>query len=160
MKLLTNKWPVVVAVVTFVLIALFLYSKESRGSELEFEAGSAMVRGETPVVGLAINFPLAGPVNTDYEVGFLLSATSTEREDNPNAFTLYGLLVDGWKKFEMGMGFAYTTVEWEYTCQTTFALMARYRFTDRVAAQWRHFSSGGSCDPNAGRDFATVSWRF
>lgn len=160
MKLLGNKWPVVVVVTIFVLAALFLYSRESRGSDLSFEAGSAIVRGETPVVGLAVNFPRAGPVNTDYEVGFLLSGTSTERESNPNAFTLYGLLVDGWKNFEMGMGFAYTTVEWEYTCQTTFALMARWRFTDRIAVQARHFSSGGSCDPNAGRDFLTASWRF
>ena len=98
MKLLNNKPGVIAAVVTFVLIALFLYSRESRGSELEFEAGSAMVRGYTPAVGLAINFPRQGPANTDYEVGFLLSGQSAHRRDNPNAFTVYGLLVDGWKK--------------------------------------------------------------
>jgi hypothetical protein len=159
-KLFDNPKKVVYAILAFGCIMLLLFAVKSRGSELDFEAGSAMVRGYTPVIGLDINFPRAGPVNTDYEVGFLLSGQSNHYRDNPNAFTVYGLLVDGYKNFEAGIGFGYTNAEWEYTCHETFALMARWRFTSRVAAQWRHFSSAGSCKPNAGRDFLTLAWRF
>jgi hypothetical protein len=159
-KLFDNPKPALYAIAAFVLLLLLAFSCTSRGEELRFEVGSATVRGETPAIGLELRWPLAGPVNTDYEVGFLLSGTSNHYRDNPNAFTGYGMIVDGWKKAEIGLGVAYTNVEWEYTCKLTAALMARYRFTNRVAVQWRHFSSAGSCNPNAGRDFATISWRF
>lgn len=161
-KILVNNLYTTIAVVIFIIMMLVLFFYPSRGdaSELEFEGGSAMVRGYTPTIGLNINFPRQGPVNTDYEVGFLLSGQSEHHRENPNAFTGYALIVDGYKNFEAGLGFAYTNVEWEYTCQLTAALMARWRFTDRFAAQWRHFSSAGSCRPNAGRDFLTFTFRF
>lgn len=167
MKLFNNPKPVVYLIWIFVLVLLAFFALHARkanahenGSNLFVEGGSAMLRGETPTLGLSVNWPEHGPVNTDWEAGFLLSGTSQHYRDNPNAFTLYGLIVDGYKNFEMGIGFAYTNVEWEYTCKETAALMARWRFTPRIAAQWRHFSSAGSCKPNAGRDFLTVSWRF
>lgn len=159
-KLFDNPKPVLYAIVAFVALLLALFAIKSRASDLSVEGGSAMVRGETPALGLVVRWPQAGPVNTDWEVGFLLSGQSYHYQDNPNAFTAYGLIVDGWKKFELGFGFAYTNVSWEYTCQYTAALMARWRVSDRIAVQWRHFSSAGSCEPNAGRDFATVSWKF
>ena len=159
-KIFDNEKGVVAAIVIFVLLLLTLFSIKARGSELTFEGGSAMVRGETPVIGLNVRWPRQGPVNTDWEAGFLLSAQSEEKRENPNAFTGYGLIVDGYKNFEMGLGFAYTNVEWEYSCQLTAALMARWRFGQRMALQWRHFSSAGSCKPNPGRDFLTWSWRF
>lgn len=160
MALFNNNKQTTIAVVVFVLVLLVLFAVKARGSELAFEGGSAMVRGYAPAIGLNINFPRQGPVNTDYEVGFLLSGESHHYRDNPNAFTGYGLIVDGYKSFELGLGFAYTNVEWEYSCQLTAALMARWRPSQRIAVQWRHFSSAGSCKPNAGRDFLTASWRF
>lgn len=159
-KLFDNDKPVVYAIVIFVLLLLAFFAIPSRGSELAVEGGSAVVRGETPALGLNLRWPQQGPARTDWEAGFLLSGQSDHNRDNPNAFTLYGMLVDGYKNFEMGLGFAYTNTEWEYTCQETAALMARWRFTPRLTVQWRHFSSAGSCKPNAGRDFATVMWRF
>jgi hypothetical protein len=159
-KLFDNPRSAVYAIVVFVLILFTLFAIKARASDLYVEGGAALVRGETAALGLNINWPQQGPAHTDWEAGFLLSGTSEYYRENPNAITLYGMLVDGYKNFELGLGFAYTNVEWEYTCQETFALMARWRFTPRLAAQWRHFSSAGSCKPNAGRDIATISWRF
>jgi hypothetical protein len=70
------------------------------------------------------------------------------------------MLWDGYRAVELGIGAAYFNVESPFTCQTTFALGARWRITKRLATQWRHYSTGGSCQPNSGRDLATVSWRF
>jgi hypothetical protein len=160
-KLLDNPTKVIVAIVIFVGLMLLLFSVESRGSDLYFDAGSAIVRGETPVVGLNIAWKEAGPVKTDYELGFKLIGQSTYKErDQSNQFVVHGMLVDGWKNFEMGMGFAYFNVESEYTCQFTYSLLMRYRFTERIHAQAHHFSTAGSCDPNPGRDLLTVGWRF
>lgn len=154
------KKPAFYIVAVFVIVLLTFLSIQARAAEIGVETGSAMLRGETATLGLNINWPLAGPKNTDYEIGFLLSGGSTHRRANDPAFTGYAMIVDGYKKFEIGFGFAYTNSEWEYTCNGTATLMLRWRFSPRVTAQWHHFSSAGSCRPNAGRDFLTVGWRF
>jgi len=162
MRLLKLPTKAAIGVGLFVLALLLFFALSGRGdaSELDLEVGSAMLRGETPALGLHVRWPRQGPVNTDWEAGLLLSGSSTHRQDNGNAATWYGMLVDGYKRVELGLGWAWTNAPWEYTCQSTFALMARYRATDRIALQWRHFSSAGSCKPNAGRDFLTAAWRF
>lgn len=159
-RLFDNKKPVLYAIIAFVAALLVLFSLKSEGSELTFEAGSAIVRGETPTVGINMAWPDAGPVGTDYELGFNLVGESEHYRKNPNAITLRGMLWDGYKRVSLGLGFAYTNVEQEYACQVTFALGIRVRLFERVAVQARHFSSAGSCKPNAGRDLLTVSWRF
>lgn len=161
MRLFRNKLPETVLIVIFVIALLALFAHYARGSELQFEGGSAMLRGYTPTIGLSIQWPLAGPANTDYEFGFMLVGDGTYNEvEFSNQVTWYGMLWDGYRQVELGLGGAYTTVENPFTCQETFALGLRWRFAKRAAAQWRHFSSAGSCQPNTGRDLATVSWRF
>lgn len=160
-RLLRNKSAVVIGIAVFVAVLVWLFATPARAEQtLELDAGSAMLRGETPTLGFTIACKECGPVRTDYEFGFDLIGESEHYRDNPNVIQLRAQVVDGWKRFEMGLGFAYFNVEHEYTCQLTFHLLARYRFTERVALQWRHSSSGSSCKPNAGRDLATVSWRF
>lgn len=159
-KLFDNPKPALYAIIVFVGLMLLLFSVKSRGEDLYFDAGSAIVRGEAPVIGLNIAWKEAGPVNTDYELGFKLIGQSEHYKENSNQFVVHAMLVDGWKNFEMGMGFAYFNVPSEYTCQFTYSLLARYRFTQRIHMQAHHFSSAGSCDPNAGRDLLTLGWRF
>ena len=161
MSLFRNPLIAVIGIVIFVLAFMFLLSMEARSEEIYFDAGSAVVRGYTPTVGLNIAWKEEGPKNTDYELGFKLIGESTHKgRDQSNQFVVHGMLVDGWKNFEMGMGFAYFNVESEYTCQFTYSLLARYRFTQRIHAQLHHFSTAGSCDPNPGRDLLTLGWRF
>ena len=159
-KLFDNQKPVVYGIAAFVVILLILWSVKARADDLYFEAGSAVIRGETPAIGVHINWREKGPANTDYEAGFDLVGQSTNYRSNPNAIILHGALVDGYKNFEAGLGFYWHNVEWEYNCDFGFQLLARWRFTERVAVQWRHFSSAGSCKPNAGRDLLLFSWRF
>lgn len=160
-RLFRNPKPAVYAIVAFVVLLVILWAIPSRADQtLALEGGSAMLRGETPVMGVTIGCPGCGPVGTDYEFGFDLIGESTHRAYNPNVIQVRAQLVDGWKRAELGLGFAYFNVEHEFTCRFTFHLMARYRFTDRLALQWRHSSSGSSCLPNTGRDAVTIGWRF
>jgi hypothetical protein len=160
-RLLRNPLVAVITVVVVILTFLFLLSREARSEEIYLDAGSAMVRGFTPTIGLNIVWHEEGPKKTDYELGFKLIGESEFRgEDQDNQFVIHGMLVDGYKNAELGIGFAYFNVESDYNCQLTFSLLARYRFTERIHTQWHHFSTGGSCYPNYGRDLLTIGWRF
>lgn len=159
-KLFRNPKPAIYLIIVFIVVLLVLWSIPSQGSELRMEGGSAVLRGETPVLGVNITWPQAGPVGTSYEAGFTLIGDSSYYRDNPNVIALHGALVDGWKRFQAGIGFYAMNVEHEYTCQVGFHLLARYSFSQRINATWRHYSSAGSCTPNAGRDLVTLAWRF
>ncbi len=161
MRLFRNSPRTVIAIVAFVLALLALFAVRARAEQtLAVEAGAAVLRGQTPAIGLTIGCPLCGPVGTSYEFGFDLVGDSHEYSESPNAIGPRAMIVDGWRRAELGLGFQWWNVETGYTCQFTFALLARYRFTGRLAAQWRHSSSAGSCRPNTGRDLLTVSYGF
>lgn len=162
MRLFRNPKSAVAIIVVVVLALLWFFSRESRAeSTLQVEGGSAVLRGYTPTLGLSIQWPLAGPADTDYELGFMLIGDGTYNEvDFGNQVVWYGMLWDGYRDIELGIGAAYFNVESPFTCQFTFALGARWRFTSRLAAQWRHYSTAGSCAPNSGRDLATINYRF
>lgn len=161
MRLFRNPRPTVYLIIGFVVLLLLLFSITSRASELQVEGGAAVLRGYTPTLGLSIQWPGAGPANTDYEVGFNLVGDGTYNGvEFGNQVTWYGMLWDGYRGIELGLGAAYTNVENPFACQFTFALGARWRIAERVAAQWRHYSTAGSCQPNTGRDLLTLSWRF
>lgn len=156
-KLFDNPGPVVVGIVVIVALLIWLFATPARGDQvLYLEGGSAMLRGETPTLGFNVACKLCGPANTDYEYGFELIGTSSHYRDNPNVIQLHAQIVDGWKNLELGLGFYWLNTDHEYTCREGFHLLARWRFTERIALQWRHSSSGGSCKPNAGRDLLTL----
>lgn len=79
-RLFDNPKPTVYGIVVFVLLMLLLFSVHSRGADLYFDAGSTVVRGYTPTIGVNLVFPQQGPVNTSYEVGFNLIGQSTFRD--------------------------------------------------------------------------------
>ena len=161
MRLFRNPKGAVYLIAAFVLALLLLFAIKSEGSELQVEGGAAVLRGYTPTIGLSIQWPDQGPAGTDYEFGFLLIGDGNyDGAEFGNQVTWYAMLWDGYRAVELGLGAAYTTVENPFACQTTFSLGARWRFSERASAQWRHFSSAGSCQPNVGRDLLTLSWRF
>jgi hypothetical protein len=159
-KIFDNKKGSVIAIVIFVALLVTLFSVKARSEELYISGGSAVVRGETPTLGFNIAWKEQGPVNTDYELGFYLIGESDYYQHNSNQIVVYGNLVDGYKKFEAGIGFAWFNNQSEYTCTETFSLLARWRFTDRFHVQAHHFSSAGTCRPNKGRDLLTFGFRF
>lgn len=158
----------VALVAIFVLLFLLFAARDAFAgdSEFSFQGGYAALRGETPAIGLNLRWPEAAPGGMDWEAGLLLSGTSAYKDrDNSNVATVYGMLVPNWGPFEMGLGLAYHSSGevWNYTCAETFALMLGMR-VQRVTLRWMHFSSGGTCKPNVGRDFPlvglTFGWRF
>lgn len=150
-------------IVGFVLLYILLVSLKAeaheREPELRLHGGSAVIRGYTPYIGFDIAYPDKGPVGLDYEFGFRLIGESTDTQYNPNQVVLHAMAWDGYRGWEMGLGFGWFNNESSYTCQFNFALGARYR-ADRWSIGWQHYSSSGSCRPNKGRDLLGVSYRF
>ena len=161
MKLLRNPKSSLYLIAAFVILLLVLFARHARASELQLEGGAAVLRGYTPTLGLSIQWPDKGPAGTDYELGFLLIGDGTYNgREFSNQGLWYAMLWDGYRDIELGIGAARFTVESPFTCQTNFALGARWRITERIATQWRHYSSAGSCYPNYGRDLLTLAYRF
>jgi hypothetical protein len=160
-RLFRNPKKAVYMIVAFVILLLMLFSISSRGhaSELYLDGGMTVARGLAPSLGLSIKWPEKGPVNTDYELGFRLTGESEYKGSQPNAVTIYGMLVDGYGPLEAGIGFARTNVSWSYACQDTFELMLGLKWK-RTRVRYQHNSSAGSCEPNTGRDWLMFSWRF
>lgn len=131
-------------------------------STLRVESGATYVRGEAPVLAVTITLPKAGPIDTDYQFGIVLIGSSRYNGvDQGNQAALQFQLVDGFGKFEMGLGVAYLQVTDDYNgSHGNFSLQLAYRFTDRQAVIIRHFSNLGTVSPNTGRDLYLYSWRF
>ena len=130
MRLFRNPKGAVYGIIAFVAAAADAVRDQARAEQtLQFEAGAAVLRGETPAIGLTIGCPGCGPVGTNYEFGFDLVGDSHDYSESPNSIGPRVMMVDGYKKLALGLGFQWWNVETGYTCQFTFALMARYRAT-------------------------------
>lgn len=149
------------AIYAFVVVLIALWAIKSRGEDLVFQAGSTVARGYTPVIGVDIRWPEAGPVRTDYELGFRLIGESTYRDEvQSNQIALHASLVDGYKCFRAGLGFAYLTNTDIYNGGNVNFHLLLACAGKRVSAQYEHLSCAGSCDPNLGRDMVVIGWRF
>lgn len=170
-------------VTILVFVGIFLIALATRiatAAEVRFEAGSAVVRGETPTLGLTVSTP--GPLDTSIEAGFNLVGSSTYPEgsctlvsgdsldrvracstgrSNPNQIFLHATLVDGFGPVDVGLGIATMQNEDAYNSgNIQFTLLLRWNITSRLSLGVRHFSNSGTSKPNTGRDLAVLAWRF
>lgn len=158
-RLFRNKtvWPILLFVV--LLIAALATAKRAHAeSELWLEAGSTIVRNEAPVLGFAINWPDAGPTDTDYNLGLHLIGESGELA-NQSALSL--MIVDGFGRFDIGFGVCLLHHrDARNGSRANFSLSIGYRFGGKTAARARHCSNAGQTDVNRGLDMALAGWKF
>lgn len=137
------------------LFALPVYAEQT----LTMEAGAAVLRAEQPSLGLTIACP-CGPSRTMLEYGVDYVGDWPRNDALQNVIQLRAQIVQGWKRFDAGIGLYWHNAETEHVCSFGFHLMGRWRATERLFAQWRHSSSAGSCAPNNGLDLVTIGYRF
>ncbi len=141
--------------VAFVVLLGTMFATKCRASELAAEFGSSYVRGEAPALAVTLIFPKAGPGDADYQCGVVLSSPTTHHEEKQrNNAIVHCEIVDGFKRFDLGIGLAYGFGTDAYNgSHVNFSLSAAYNFNDRNALVLRHFS-------NLGRDFVLYQWGF
>lgn len=158
-KLFRNPRAAVVAIAIFPLLILIAFATECRGAELSFEAGRAVIHGETPALALSLGFAdRQSRTDFTYACGILLIG---ENGPNANQLAAQCQVIDGFRRLDLGLGAVYlqNTDQWNGS-HLNFSLLARYRFTDRWSLAWRHFSNAGTKYPNIGRDMVLVGYRF
>jgi len=158
MKLFRNRtvWPIFL----FVGVLIFAFASRCRAeSELWLEAGASVVRNEAPILGFAINWPDAGPTDTDFNLGLHLIGAS-EGMANQSALSL--MIVDGFGRFDIGLGVCLLHhTDSRNGSRANFALSVAYRFGGKKnSVRARHCSNAGQTDVNRGLDMALVGRRL
>lgn len=153
MSLFRNRviWPIVL----FVGLLILAFASRCRAeSELWVEAGSTIVRNEAPVLGFAINWPDAGPTDTDYMLSIHLIG---ESEGMKNQSALGLMVVDGFGKFDIGFGVCLLHhTDRRNGSRANFMLSIAYRFGGKTSIRERHCSNAGQTDVNKGLDMMLV----
>lgn len=160
-RIFPHKAPVRYVLVAFVLVLIAAFATQCRAGDLKLEAGSAIVRGETPAIGFVKSWRNRGVGDYQYECGFGLVGSSTYN-DRPqrNQGVAECLLVDGFGRFDIGAGLAAQSSGDAYNTMVNFSLLLRWRITDRLSLAYRHRSNAGTGTPNLGRDVILVGWRL
>lgn len=139
----------------FVLVFLWAAATKARAADYSFEGGVQYLRGPAAVVTTQVAVP--GPGDSEIETGLFLVGRT------PDHLGVMGgqvLLVDGFKKFDIGLGLAYMNRDHEQLgSRLNFTLMLRYRF-DRWYVSIRHWSNAGTTEENTGLDVVTIGRRF
>jgi len=147
-----------------VLLALFLFgaSKCAKAEPvITAEAGLAVMRASTPALRLSVEWPKAAH-NADFQCGLSLIGPYEFKGANANQAVADCLVVvQPFAALDVGVGPAYLqNVDQINGSHFNFALMARYRFGDRWALAWRHWSNAGTKPPNYGRDLLVLGYSF
>lgn len=153
--------PVRYALTVFVLLLIGAWATQCRAEEITFEGGVQYLRG--PAAAVTVNVIYDGPKDATIETGLFLVG-AVERSDRAAGDGVMGgqvLLVDGFGKFDVGLGLAYMNrIHQNLGSQMNFALMVRYNFNQRWYAAVRHWSNAGTTNANTGLDIITVGYRF
>jgi hypothetical protein len=158
-----TKTQVLVAVLVLLLVAGLATLARSAEPVAQFSAGRAVMRGETTAMDISVTYPQAGPGDSSYSFGVTFIGGSVHYgRAQRQQFAWRGELIDGFGRFDVGLGIAYVQNDDIYnSCHANFTLSLGYRFRGLpVTVGVRHFSNGGTCSPNVGRDLLLVGWRF
>lgn len=161
--LFRNPRSAVIAIALFLLLLLVVFATKCRAADIGFEAGRTVIHGEAPSIALSLSFGDQRNVGVDhqdfnYEFGLVLNDSNGL---NPKNFGAQCLIVDRFRKFDLGFGIVYLqTVDQWNDSHTNLSLLARYKITDRWSVAWRHWSNSGVTPGNIGRDMVLVAFKF
>lgn len=143
------------------LVCGFATRCHAADSYMQMGVGSTIIRGQTAAVDLAVVYPEAIGNDTAVEVGATFIGASQLNGDQRQNFALRAGVIDGFGRFDVGLGVAYLqNVDTYNGSNLNFSLMLAYRFKVPITVSLRHFSNGGTRSPNKGRDMLLVAWQF
>ena len=172
MGLLNNPKPTVYVVTAFVIafVAALALNKchaanlgPTDAPFIQFDAGSTIIRGITPIVGLTFAEPASVLPHSYWQESLNLIGSSKFGNINaPNNMILSGLFVPGFGRFDLGLGVSWMANYYPYNGQNVnFTLQAAYRFVKLpITLTYRHYSDAGMTAKNIGRDTVLIGWRF
>lgn len=150
-----DKW-VRWALTAFVIVFLLAAATKARAADYVFEGGVQYLRG--PAAVLVTSVSVSGPGDAVIESGLFLVGRTP---DHLGVMGGQAQLVDGFGRFDIGLGLAYMNRDHEQLgSRLNFSLMLRYWFHDDWYVSIRHWSNAGTTEENTGLDVVTVGYRF
>lgn len=162
---LDNAPKLMVFLFLFVLLLILggVFHKRVWGADLtqmQASSGAAVIRGVAPALNLAWDLPSGHGQDAFRLSTTLIGHSSFQGTDYPNNYAFSAQYITGFGHFDIGLGPSWMQNPRPYNgSNVNFNLMFGYRFP--WATVWySHFSCGGACSPNYGRDLALVGYRF
>jgi len=153
-------------ILLFVFVALFIafmiLGKRAHGSDIQASSGAAVIRGVAPALNIAWDFPAGHAEDVIRPSMTLIGHSTFQGTEYPNNYAFSLQYVTGFGHFDIGLGPSWMQNPRPYNgSNVNFNLMFAYRFSVLPLTLWySHFSCGGACSPNYGRDLALVGYRF
>lgn len=164
---LGNGGKAMIALVVFVALFLTLLAMHARAGEpesyVQVSTGRAVVRGQTSALNVAWSFPSPQAAGDAWVVSTTLIGASDFRGLHaPNNYAFDVTYVTGLKRLDIGLGPSWMERPSPYNgSHINFTLQLGYRFQRwPITVWWKHFSCGGACEPNWGRDLLLLGWRL
>lgn len=162
--------PTALVILLFVILLGFTYCTAAHAAEpyRQISAGSTVIRGSSAVIDLSVNYPEAGPGDSNLEVGVtFIGMSNFKGVEQRNNFAWHAALIDGFGNFDVGIGPAYLQNTDTYNgSHLNFVLLMGYRTPWKIlgrcplTVRYQHFSNGGTTDVNKGRDMVFAGCRF
>lgn len=163
-KLFDNPKPAVIAIILVIL----LFAAYKQASATEMELGPTYASGFNNGAGLVLSERV---LNQKVDVGIaLISGQDYDKENlrlsnNGNVFaTFVAQKPENWWKVlpaEVHIGAAYWIETNRFIGdELGYHLAVKWRVTEHLSINVRHWSNAGTVKPNRGQDLLTVGWRF
>jgi hypothetical protein len=124
--------------------------------------GTTFIRGPASVLDLTFTEPASQLKGAYWQESLTIIGTSTfNGQSVPNNFAARGLFVDGFGRFDVGLGLSWMQNPAPYNgSPVNFNLQLAYRLGFGATLTYTHLSNAGSRLPNLGRDILILGWRF
>lgn len=164
---LDNAAPLMVALFVFVVLfiaymAIGLRAWGGESMQIQASSGAAVIRGIAPALNLAWDVPSGHGGDAVRLSTTLIGHSDFKGTAYPNNYAFSVQYITGFGHFDIGLGPSWMINPAPYNgSNVNYNLMFGYRFTDiPLAVWWSHFSCGGACSPNYGRDLFFLGGRF
>lgn len=156
-------------IVLFIFVALFIaymiMGRRASGAEsmqIQASSGAAVIRGIAPALNIAWDVPSGHGADAVRFSTTLIGHSTFQGTEYPNNYAFSVQYVTGLGHFDIGLGPSWMINPRPYNGNSVnYNLLLGYRFTFLPLTIWySHFSCGGACSPNYGRDLALIGWRF
>lgn len=158
------KLMILLALFIALFIGYMLLGKRAWGAAPVIQAswGAAVIRGTAPAMNIAWDYPSGHGGDAWRGAITLIGHSTLKGVEYPNNYAFSIQYLTGIGHFDIGLGPSWMQNPAPYNgTQINFNLTFGYRFTKLPVSIWYdHFSCGGACSPNYGRDLVLIGYRF
>jgi hypothetical protein len=156
---------IVLFIFVALLIAYMILGKRVWGAEsmqIQVSSGAAVIRGIAPALNIAWDVPSGHGADAVRFSTTLIGHSAFNGAQVPNNYAFSVQYITGFGHFDIGLGPSWMQNPQPYNgSNVNYNLMFGYRFTFLPLTVWySHFSCGGACSPNYGRDLLLAGGRF